>query len=150
MQNEIAELAKLMDGYNSDDELQQEPEGLLRNIQSTQTKASKIQNSSLKSQLKSMVSASKDVLNKVKIRYYDLCEDPEQTCDFTSKTLSLKEVTFYKQNSSVAKILRNLKSKIDSVTSYELFMEELLSEQQKEGIKITVGISNYPFVIFAI
>lgn len=90
-------------------------------------------NKTLKAQLKSMVTAAVDVLDKVKVGYYGTCEDPNQNCDFARKMLSLKEIAFFEKHNSVEKILTNLKNAIEAAPAYELFMEDQLSEKQQTG-----------------
>lgn len=80
-----------------------------------------------------MIKASKDVLKKVD-GVYGKCQDPAVLCDFgVGKNLSLKEIAFYEQNSSVKSILVNLKVAIDNAPPYEIFIQELLSSEQKAG-----------------
>ena len=139
LKNEIAEIADSMGGYNTEDEYTGE-EDIEKTAKPTKDKLAKEKlakekekHAVLKSHLKTIVSASKDVLYKYNNSYYGRCVNPEQLCDFTGKRLSLKEVAFYKSIDSVKKVLRGLKAKIDAAPAYELFMEDFLSDQQKAG-----------------
>lgn len=103
---------------------------------------SKTQVKSLKSQLKTIVIASKDVLHKLNEGYYDRCPDPNKVCDFGGgKRLTEREIEFYKENKSVSNILQRLKSKIDAASDYQLFLVDKPSSDQLAGMMCCLLLS---------
>ena len=88
----------------------------------------------IKSQLNAMVTASRDVINKVNNGTFRVIPNPDQVCDFgKEKRLSISEVQFYKANSSAKMILRSLRATIDAAGPFKLFPDNLFSEEQKIG-----------------
>lgn len=126
-------MASSLGGYNSGDDDEIDESNEVSNLFDRRRKSTSI-NASLKNQLKSTVSASKDVLKKIKNQIFCVSQEPNKLCHFgLGKMLSPTEQVFYIENSSVQKILRNLKRHVDASPDFKIFPDELLSEEQKAG-----------------
>lgn len=132
MQREITAIAASFGNCDSDEEDDNaNEEGPItdRNYMKS-TKALK----TLNSQLKTIVKASEDVLEKLNDGYYVRCPDPNVVCDFgADKALSETEIAFYQANESVMNILQSLKAKIDAVKSYNIYLVSETSIEQEQG-----------------
>jgi cell shape-determining protein MreC len=73
-------------------------------------------------------------LKKIRDNFFSVSEDTIKLCHFgAGKVLSPVEKAFYVANSSVQKILRNLKRHADSLPEFKIFPNELLSSEQILG-----------------